>query len=313
MSFEVPVLLIVWRRPDVLCRVIDALRQVAPSRVFVACDGPSQDRVGESEKVSETRRVIEEQIDWPCQVHHLYSETNQGCRDGVSRAISWFFGHVEEGIILEDDCVPHPSFFCYCSELLERYRHDSRIMSICGSNFQEGRIRGKASYYFSIHGDSWGWATWRRSWALYESAQDNWLSFRDEGRLEDVFPIRAERAYWREILDRLFIEGTRNTWDYQWWLACWMNNGLHAWPNVNLVSNEGFNSDGTHTLYPSSFASVSAADIGIIVHPSFVLPSRSADSYAFWRRRSGVRYVMRLGFGPLYLLIASVWRALRRR
>ena len=148
---------------------------------------------------------------------------------------------------------------------------------------------------------------------LYESAQANWLAFRDEGRLADVFPIPIERAYWREILDKLFIEGIPSAWDYQWWLASWMNNGLHIWPNVNLVSNEGFNSEGTHTLSPNSFASIPAREIGKIVHPSAVLPCRSADACAFWRRRFGARYVIRLCLGPLYSLIGFVWRAVKPR
>ena len=212
---DTPLLLIAWRRPHTLRQVIDAIRPVAPTRLFVACDGPNPERPGEAEKVAATRAVIEQEIDWPCQIEKLYSDVNQGCRLGVSRAITWFFEQVEEGIILEDDCVPHPDFFPYCATLLERYRHDTRVWSICGSNFQLGNKRGDASYYFSIHGDSWGWASWSRAWRHYPDAQRQWFSFRDSGRLDDVFPLNAERDYWRNFLDQLFIEGRPSTWDYQ--------------------------------------------------------------------------------------------------
>ena len=130
MSFDTPLLLIAWRRPHTLRQVIDAIRPVAPTRIFVACDGPNPERPGEAEKVAATRAVIEQEINWPCQIERLYSDVNQGCRLGVSRAISWFFEQVEEGIILEDDCVPHPDFFIYCANLLERYRHDEHIWCI---------------------------------------------------------------------------------------------------------------------------------------------------------------------------------------
>ena len=129
-----PLLLIAWRRPHTLRQVIDAIRPVAPTRLFVACDGPNPDRPGEAEKVAATRQVIEQEIDWPCQIERLYSDVNQGCRLGVSRAISWFFEQVEEGIILEDDCVPHPDFFPYCASLLERYRHDLRVWESTARN-----------------------------------------------------------------------------------------------------------------------------------------------------------------------------------
>ena len=283
---------------------------MAPTRLYVACDGPNPERPGEVEKVAATRAVIEHEIDWPCQIEKLYSDVNQGCRLGVSRAITWFFDQVEEGIILEDDCVPHPDFFPYCATLLERYRHDTRVWSICGSNFQLGNKRGEASYYFSIHGDSWGWASWHRAWQHYPNAENLWFVFRDSERLVDVFPIPQEQNLWRQILDELFIEGKPSAWDYQWWLVSWMNNGLHAWPNVSLVSNQGFAGDGTHTFGGNAFASPPLEAIGTILHPQFLLPSRDADEFAFLYRRGGIWEIERQRFGRLYPWLLR-WRRLR--
>ena len=308
---ETPLLLIIWRRPYTLRQLIDAIRPIAPIRLFVACDGPNPNCPDESEKVTATRSVIEHEIDWPCHIERLYSESNQGCRLGVSRAISWFFEHVEEGIILEDDCIPHLDFFPYCTTLLKRYRHDERVWSICGSNFQLGHRRGSASYYFSIHGDSWGWATWKRAWANYPEAEKQWSVFRDSGRLEDIFPIPQEQKYWREILDCLFIEGQPNTWDYQWWLASWMNNGLHAWPNACLVSNAGFGGEGTHTFGNSLFAALELETLGEITHPKFILPSRDADEFAFLHRREGLRKIEQDRYGWRYSWVLRA-RQLRR-
>jgi len=295
-----PLLLIAWRRPHILRQVIDAIRPVAPTRLFVACDGPNPERPGESEKVAATRQLIEQEIDWPCQIDRLYSDVNQGCRLGVSRSISWFFEQVEEGIILEDDCVPHPDFFPYCTTLLERYREDTRIWSICGSNFQLGNKRGDASYYFSIHGDSWGWATWRRAWKHYHDAEDKWFPFRDACRLNDVFPIAEERVFWRETIDSLFIQKLYSAWDFQWWLASWMNNGLHAWPNSCLISNRGFDSDGTHTLISGHLDSLPLEALGPLQHPDFIVPCREADQFSFLYRRDGLRRVEKARLGHFY-------------
>jgi hypothetical protein len=306
-----PLLLIAWRRPHTLRQVIDAIRPVAPTRVFVACDGPNPERPGEVEKVASTRALIDSEIDWPCHIERLYPDVNQGCRLGVSRAISWFFERVEEGIILEDDCVPHPEFFSYCSTLLERYRFDTRLLSICGSNFQLGNKRGTASYYFSIHGDSWGWASWRRAWKHYPQAEKQWFTFRDSGRLDDVFPIIHEREYWQKILDELFIEGRPSSWAYQWWLASWMNNGLHAWPNACLVSNRGFGADGTHTFEDTAFSNPELSPLGELVHPDFVIPCRKADEFAFFHRRDGLAMLERERLGSAYPWLLR-WRRLRR-
>ncbi|WP_322775256.1 nucleotide-diphospho-sugar transferase [Synechococcus sp. CBW1107] len=247
-----------------------------------------------------TRDLIEHKIDWPCQIKRFYSDKNQGCRRSVSRAISWFFEQVEGGIILEDDCLPHPDFFPYCANLLERYRYDTRVWSICGSNFQLGRKRGEASYYFSIHGDSWGWATWRRAWQHYPEAEWQWVNFRDAGRLDDIFPISRERDYWRGILDQLFLQGSPDSWAYQWWLASWMNNALHAWPNACLISNRGFDGDGTHTFGDNQFASLALQGLGELRHPEFVLPCRAADEFAFLHRRGGMGLIERERHGQYY-------------
>jgi len=283
-----PLLLIVWRRPHTLSRVIDAIRPVAPPRIFVACDGPNPERPGEAEKVAATRALIDQSIDWPCQIEFFYSPTNQGCRTAVSRAISWFFDHVEQGIILEDDCIPHPDFFRFCDTLLEHYRFDTRVWSICGSNFQQGHRHGDSSYYFSIHGDSWGWATWRRAWQHYASAADLWPLVRDSGRFDDVFPIPEERAYWNELLDRTFIRADIDSWAFQWLLTSWINNGLHVWPNEPLISNIGFDSDGTHTFADCPevvYSNTALNPLLEIIHPHLVLPSRAADNFAFFHRR----------------------------
>ena len=134
MSFDVPVLLITWRRPETTRQVLCALRQVSPSVVYVASDGPRNQI--EATNVNATRELIDHEIDWPCKVSRLFSETNQGCEKGVSEAINWFFSSVEEGIILEDDCVPHIDFFDFCRNLLKRYKDDQRIWCISGNNFQ---------------------------------------------------------------------------------------------------------------------------------------------------------------------------------
>lgn len=276
MSINTPLLLIAWRRPHTLRQVIDAIRPVAPSRLFVACDGPNPDRPGEVEKVAATRAVIEHEIDWPCQIEKLYSDVNQGCRLGVSRAITWFFVQVEEGIILEDDCVPHPDFFPYCNTLLERYRHDTRVWCISGNNFQNGKWRGDGSYYFSRYNHCWGWASWRRCWQHYDVDLSQWPALRDSGLLNTIFEDPLERNYWRRIWQRLVDESKPDTWDYQWTFTCLANGGLTALSNRNLVNNVGFGEDATHTTGNAINTRVSEG-VDPNHHPSFLLRDALAD------------------------------------
>ena len=283
-----PVLLLAWRRPDTIRQVINAIRVVAPTQLFIACDGPNHNRIGEAAKVAATRDVLDTEIDWPCHVQRLYSEVNQGCRIGVSRAISWFFDNVEEGIILEDDCVPHPDFFSYCQTLLELYRDDTRVWCISGDNFQDGNWRGDGSYYFSRYSHCWGWASWRRCWQHYDDELIQWRSFRDSGHLTVVFEDPIERRFWTNLLQTVAYQGRPDSWAYRWAFTCFINGGLTILPNCNLITNVGVGPDATHTK-KSTIRSLQSNGLPIINHPSFLLRDATADRYTFFHHYADLR------------------------
>jgi hypothetical protein len=278
---QVPILLIIWRRPNTLKKLIDSLRPVSPTHLYVACDGPRLGAAGEQEKVAATRSLIESDINWPCEVRTLYSETNLGCSNGPSQAITWFFEHVEEGIILEDDCIPHPDFFYFCSSLLEHYRNDTRVWSISGNNFQDGQWRGNGSYYFSRYTHSWGWASWRRCWIHYDPNLKSWPDFRDSSVIESIFNDILERKYWTNIWEQTHRFSSSVTWwDYQWLYAGLVRNALTALPNVNLVSNIGFGADSSHFKSTNHRENMTQG-MPKLTHPEFVLRDGMADKYTF--------------------------------
>ncbi|MCM1983014.1 glycosyltransferase family 2 protein [Lyngbya confervoides] len=258
--------------------MFEAIRQAQPAKLLVVADGPRNDAETE---LCQQARAITKQIDWDCEVLRNYSDVNLGCRKRVSSGLDWAFEQVEEAIVLEDDCLPHPSFFSYCETLLKRYRNDKRIWCISGDNFQHGKGRGKASYYFSNYNHCWGWASWRRAWQQYDHNLTHWPEFRDGQYLQEILDSAEEVDYWHQIFERLHYFGEPNTWDYAWTLTCWLNRGLTVLPNVNLVSNIGFREDGTHVLSDSPWAEMSTCDIGELKHPSFIARDRAADMYTF--------------------------------
>ena len=271
-----PVLFLIFNRPDTTQKVFNAIKQAKPKQLFVAADGPREDKEGEKEKCEQTRKLIE-QVDWDCKVKTLFRDKNLGCKIAPSSSIDWFFENVKEGIILEDDCLPSQGFFWFCQELLKKYRNDTRIMIISGNNFQFGRIRGKGSYYFSKYGSTWGWATWRRAWKHYDVNMKNFEEFKKEAQINNIFPIKQQQKYWTKIFQSVY-DGKIDTWDYQWAYSRFINNGLSVTPNVNLISNIGFGSNSTHTKDKSSiFSEMEAREITDIIHPNFVLADQEAD------------------------------------
>ncbi len=159
-GIRTPVALIIFNRPDTTERVFAEIAKARPPKLFIIADGPREDRPGEAERCASARAIVD-RVDWNCEVQKNYSDVNLGCGARPATGISWVFDQVEEAIILEDDCIAHPTFFRFCDELLEKYRDDERIMHIAGNNFQFGNQRTSFSYFFSHHNICWGWASWR--------------------------------------------------------------------------------------------------------------------------------------------------------
>jgi hypothetical protein len=226
-------------------------------------------------------RAIVEQVDWRCEVRRNYVDSNLGLKRRVSSGLDWVFSHVERAIVLEDDCVAHPDFFRFCDAMLERYAEDERVAVVTGNNFQNGRRRGEASYYFSKYNHCWGWATWRRAWQHYQGDLPFWPEWRASERWTRQMPDNVERAYWQRIFDRVRA-GQIDSWAYPWTACVWYHSGLTVTPNMNLVSNIGFGSDSTHTAASDSpLAAIPTAPLGEILHPDVVAQDVEADRYVF--------------------------------
>jgi len=300
---ETAVLFIIFNRPDTTQLVFEEIRKAKPAKLFIAADGPRLNREGDVQKCSKTRKIVE-QVDWPCEVKTLFQPENLGCKRAVSSAIDWFFEHVEEGIILEDDCLPHPSFFSFCETLLEKYRTDERVMMISGDNFQNGVERGDGSYYFSRLSHIWGWATWKRAWQFYDVTMLSFPAFKQQNRIADIFENKDIQNYWINIFDKVY-EDQIDTWDYQWTYAVMCQNGLSIMPNKNLISNIGCgNADATHTIEINHhLANLKTEALNTLIHPTFVLADKAADLYTLFsvigvsKPRKTLRYRLKRLFG----------------
>ena len=160
--FEVPVLLLVFNRPGTAQQVFDAIKEIKPRQLFVVADGPRPDKPDDVLKCEATRKIFNG-IDWQCELKTLFRDENRGCGRGPAEAITWFFEQIEEGIILEDDCVPDESFFTYCRQLLHKYRDDEGVFMITGTNALKAWRPTRSSYFYSAFEHSLGWTTWLRT------------------------------------------------------------------------------------------------------------------------------------------------------
>ncbi|HPV43547.1 MAG TPA: glycosyltransferase family 2 protein [Spirochaetota bacterium] len=277
--FKTPIALIIFNRPDRTEKIFKIISTIRPKKLFIIADGPRESVPGEKEICEKTRQIVKN-IDWKCELFTNYSKENLGCGKRPSTGITWVFENVDRAIILEDDCVPHPTFFTFCEELLNRYENDERVMMISGNNFQFGKKRTEYSYYFSIFTHIWGWATWKRAWDYYDYNISQWPEFRKEGLLANYFSNNRHVDYWRTLFDKVYSENNKTYWDYQWLLTCWAQHGLAALPSVNLVSNEGAGKDATHTKRSDKFMNMKAERLKYpLAHPSYIMRNIEADLY----------------------------------
>jgi len=242
---HVPVLLLTFNRLDTTQRVFEQVARYRPVRLYLASDGPRPQVQGEKEKVDHVRQFLIDRIDWECEVKTLFRPVNLGCKIAVSEAISWFFEHEEHGIILEDDCLPHLSFFPFCAQMLDVYRDDTRIMQISGTNFIGHYTPDpQYPYFFSKYGGIWGWASWRRAWKHFDLSPGKYRQAKATGILKGFL---GSTYAWRMYLYEQVFEKSLDTWDYQWSFSRAINSGLSIVPAVNLIKNIGFGTDASHT------------------------------------------------------------------
>jgi hypothetical protein len=278
-KLETPVVLVVFNRPEQTARVFGAVASARPSRLFLVGDGPRANHPGEAERCEMVKQIVSA-VDWPCKVETNFAVENMGCGQRVISGLNWVFSLVEEAIILEDDCLPDPSFFPFCRDLLQRYRGDSRIAAITGTNLVERFVRTPSSYYFSQLGGIWGWATWSCQWQSYDENLKKWPALRDANALAEIFERPRDIAYWTRIFDAMYGGRGPNTWDYQWVYTNMFGSRLTIVPCVNLVANIGFGDGATHTFTadPRLLPKLRSIDFPLR-HPDALIASRSLDRH----------------------------------
>ena len=251
-QLQTPVALIIFNRPGKTQRVFEQIRLQRPQELFIIADGPRIQNTADIALVAESREIVNK-VDWPCQVTTIYSEENLGCRKRIVTGLSQVFDQVAKAIVLEDDCLPHPDFFPFATELLDRFMSEPRVFSIGGHIWEFPDRHGGDSYFFSKYFSSWGWATWADRWSLVDPDMSHWPSIRETPLLRNISETPLELVYWLKTLDMTY-GGTPEllqAWDYAVQLTMWEHNKLAIRPRVNLIQNIGLDAQATHTTVNS--------------------------------------------------------------
>lgn len=272
---QTPVVLIVYKRPELARRTLECVAAAQPKELFVIADGPKED--DDTAAITRTREIFDD-VSWPCTINRNFAEKNMGLRGRIESGLDWVFSQVDRAIILEDDCVPHPKFFPFCSEMLSRYADDPKISMVSGDNAHG--VQTENSFYCSRYTLIWGWATWSRAWAKYNHGMTWWPLMRDSKFVEWMFRGRRSSAYWTKTLQDNF-EGA-NSWARVWMMSNWLEETVCGVSSANLISNVGFGEDATHTQNINAIRSFADTREPLlpIKPPAAISPDDKADAIA---------------------------------
>ncbi len=273
-----PVALVIFNRPNTTARVFAKIKEARPPRLYLIADGPRSDVPEDIEKIARTRQNVEI-VDWDCEVTRIYSEENFGCGFRLPTGLNAVFENEENLIVLEDDCLPDISFFPYCDELLERYRHESRIMMISGRNNLQKWKKNEYSYYFTRIGSSWGWATWKRAWQYFDQEMKAWGNPILKDRIRRGMGNDREYFFRMESYSKVYRKEISTVWDYQWSTARFLRGGLTIFPSINIINNIGLGSDSTHTnLNDLNKDYVNLGKVSFpLIHHEIIIPDEEYD------------------------------------
>lgn len=283
-----PILLITFNRPEHTKRVLEAVLAAQPTDLYIFQDGARVGNEDDAVKCAEVRHVVEELVNkTPTILHTRYSDKNLGCGSGPMTGISWFFGQVEMGIVMEDDCMPHPDFFGYCQELLERYKDDGKVRFI-NATLYDGRWKCTASYDFSRYMVTGAWAGWRRTWQGFDLDLKSMDAKTFRKHVLQLTGNRGEANWWYSIVKEIQQDDKKKSyWDYQMQIHLFQDSALTIHPQKNLVSNIGFDGEGTHTLSNyDSRGNRAVFPILPMVHPTSQTVDKERDARCWAKAQS---------------------------
>lgn len=287
-QFDIPVVVFFFKRFEKTVLVIDRIAEVRPKKIYLISDGPRNE--AERADVELCRRNVEAHVNWPCEVIKNYADVNKGVYDRIGLGAKWVLSQEESAIFLEDDNLPEVTFFRFCEEMLSRYKDDTRVLWICGTNYLKEYVPSDgSSYVFTKLMMPCGWASWGNKFLkFYEGDLSLWDDPYIKNRIiyenENKSLMRQDIECWDRERYRIRDLGRANSWDYQMSFTQRVH-GLYAIvPKFNQIKNIGVDNDSIHggnsfsNIMTSRFCGLPTKSIDFpLVHPKVVLSDKIFD------------------------------------
>jgi hypothetical protein len=245
MHKPAPIVLFVYARPKHTAQTLESLMAndlSQESDLYVFADGAPKNASAQLlHDIKETRKLLRKKK-WCKNVHISEFDENNGCDKIIVQGVTKIVNEFGKIIVLEDDIVTGKGFLTYMNQALDLYEKEEKVMSVTGYTFPTKS--NQTEPYFIFGGtSSWGWATWRRAWKLYNPNFTKRLSIlTDNTKLRKKFNFDNSYNYY-EVL-----KNHNEAWDIRWYASVFFNEGYGLWPHESLVQNIGHDNTGVHCV-----------------------------------------------------------------
>lgn len=237
---KIETLLIGFNRYDHLCKTLIGIENDGCKSLVAFIDGPITEK-DSHEQIKIINRLHKSSI--KCKI--VIRNYNIGLARSISEAITEILKFNDAIIVIEDDCVPLKGFFRYSEKMLNDYKKDFSIGSICGYTYPMISETNLKNPFIADRFCPWGWSTWRDRWENFNLD----LSYCLSKKLEHNRPLEVLGKDIEDYCnDEKFLNNKMNIWSLSWIITQFNNNQKCIYPNKSLIQNIGFDGTGIHSV-----------------------------------------------------------------
>lgn len=237
-----PILLFVYNRPLHVRRSIESLlanELAKDSELYIFSDA-AKDEMAQP-NVNEVRQFIHS-IKGFKEIHYVERTENWGLARNIIDGVTTLVNQYGRVIVLEDDLIVAPYFLQFMNDALETYKDEDNVCHIQACDFTKDPILPD-TFLIKWTG-SWGWATWKRAWKLFNPNGQELLDELIRRKLTYRFDFNGKYGYTRMLRNQ--IKGKNNSWAIRWNASLFLADKLSLNVGKSLIQNEGFDGSGTN-------------------------------------------------------------------
>jgi len=236
-----PVLIVCYLRPEKLKTLLESLKE-SNRRIFIFIDRANDPFVDLNAQVFNVATEYVNEMDLVIK----WADTNQGVAHGVPAAMNWAFSHVDELIIIEDDCLPTQFAYEFFENQKAHLFGTSQMLCATSPWLSDISKENRTPLTLSSYPLIWGWCTTAKNWQSLSKLINAKTPHMRVAKTLFKYPSRIrEVCFFYSAVIRV-NRGKLKAWDCPVALEMLLNDYKSIISNRNLVENSGQDGIASH-------------------------------------------------------------------